>query len=50
MLAQSEAVAVSSHGSVTDYCVGPEEYQEFKRFNEQHRSFATVDLPPGVAP
>jgi len=46
MLAQREAVAVSSHGSVTGYFVNPEEYQEFKRFKEQHRSFATVDLPP----
>lgn len=45
MLAQREAVPVSSHGMVTGYFVGPEEYQEFKRFKEQRRSFATIDLP-----
>jgi hypothetical protein len=45
MLAQREAVAVSSHGQVTGYFVGPDEFQEFVRFKQQHRSFATVDLP-----
>jgi hypothetical protein len=46
MLAQREAVAVSSHGMVTGYFIGPDEYQAFQRFKEQHLSFATVDLPP----
>jgi len=46
MLAQREAVAVSSHGVVTGYFLGPEEYQAFKRFTEHRKSFATVDLPP----
>jgi hypothetical protein len=44
MRAQREAVAVSSHGQITGYFVGPEEYEEFKRFRESRRSFATVDL------
>jgi hypothetical protein len=45
MRAQREAVAVSSHGQITGYFVGPEEYEEFKRFRESRRSFATVELP-----
>jgi hypothetical protein len=44
MLAQREAVAVSSHGQITGYFVRPEEYEEFMRFKAQRRSFATVDL------
>jgi hypothetical protein len=44
MLAQREAVAVSSHGQVTGYFVGPDEFQEFIRFKQQRRSFDTVDL------
>jgi hypothetical protein len=31
MLAQREAVAVSSHGQVTGYFVGPDDYEAFKR-------------------
>ena len=45
MRAQREAVAVSSHGQITGYFVGPEEYEEFKRFRENRRSFATAELP-----
>jgi hypothetical protein len=45
MRAQREAVAVSSHGQITGYFVGPEEYEEFKRFRESRRSFATTELP-----
>ncbi len=44
MLAQREAVAVSSHGQVTGYFVGPDDYEAFKRFREQRHSFATTDL------
>jgi len=44
MQAQREAVAVSSHGRITGYFVGPEEYEEFKRFRESRRSFATAEL------
>lgn len=44
MQAQREVVAVSSHGQVTGYFVGPDDYEEFKRFREQRHSFATVEL------
>jgi hypothetical protein len=45
MRAQRGPVAVSSHGQITGYFVGPEEYEEFKRFQESRRSFATAELP-----
>lgn len=45
MQAQREAVAVSSHGQVTGYFIGPADYEEFKRFKEQRHSSATADLP-----
>ena len=45
MQTQRTPVAVSSHGQITGYFVGPDEYEEFKRFRESRRSFATVDLP-----
>jgi hypothetical protein len=44
MLAQREAVAVSSHGSITGYFVAPDEYEEFRRFKQRRRSFATAGL------
>jgi len=44
MQAQREAVAVSSHGQVTGYFVGPDDYEEFKRFRERRHSFATAEL------
>jgi hypothetical protein len=44
LLAQREAVEVTSHGHVTGYFVPAEEYQEFMRFKAQRRSFATADL------
>ncbi len=44
MLAQRQAVAVSSHGQVTGYFVGPDDYEEFLRFRDQRRSFATEEL------
>jgi prevent-host-death family protein len=44
MRAQREPVAVSSHGRITGYFVGAEEYEEFERFRESRRSFATVEL------
>jgi len=44
MRAQREAIAVSSHGEITGYFVGPEEYEEFKRFRESRRTFATAEL------
>lgn len=45
MRAQREAVAVSSHGQITGYFVNPDEYEEFKRFRESRRGFATAELP-----
>jgi hypothetical protein len=45
MLAQRQAVPVSSHGRVTGYFVGPDEFEEFKRFQAQRHSFATAELP-----
>jgi hypothetical protein len=44
MRAQREAIAVSSHGQITGYFIGPDEYEEFKRFREGRRSFATAEL------
>lgn len=45
MRAQREAVAVSSHGQITGYFIGPEEYEEFRRYRENRRGLATADLP-----
>jgi hypothetical protein len=45
MRAQRAAVAVSSHGRITGYFIGPEEYEEFKRFRDSRRTFATAELP-----
>ena len=45
MRAQREPVAVSSHGQITGYFVSPDEYEEFKRFRESRRTFATAELP-----
>jgi hypothetical protein len=48
MLAQREAVAVSSHGSITGYFIAPGEYEEFRRFKQRRRSFATAGLPDEI--
>jgi hypothetical protein len=45
MRAQREALAVSSHGQITGYFVGPDEYEEFRRFRESRRNFVTAELP-----
>src|SRR5258708_6438640 len=50
MQAQRGAVAVSSHGSITGYFVAPDEYEEFRRFKQRRRSFATAELPYVKAP
>ena len=42
--AQREPVAVSSHGRIIGYFVSPDEYEEFRRFREARRSFATAEL------
>jgi len=44
MRAQREPVAVSSHGQITGYFVGADEYEEFRHFRESRRSFATAVL------
>lgn len=44
MRAQRQAIAVSSHGQITGYFIGPDEYEEFKRFRESRHSFATSEL------
>jgi hypothetical protein len=44
MVAQREAVPVSSHGRITGYFVGPDEYEEFERYRRNRRSFATAEL------
>jgi len=46
MMAQREAVAVSSHGMAAGYFVGPDENETFKRPQAQRRSFETVELAP----
>jgi len=49
MRAQREPVAVSSHGRITGYFVGPDGYEAFRRFQESRRSFATADLSEAKA-
>lgn len=44
MVAQRESVAVSSHGRVAGYFIAPEEYEAFRRFQADQRSFLTADL------
>jgi hypothetical protein len=44
LLARREAVAVSSHGSIIGYFVAPDGYEEFRRFKQRRRSFATAEL------
>jgi hypothetical protein len=44
MLAQREAIAVSSHGSITGYFVAPNDYEDFLRFKTHRRSFDTREL------
>jgi hypothetical protein len=45
MQAQREVVAVSSHGQITGYFIGPDDYEEFRRFQDQRRAFSTEELP-----
>ena len=44
MLAQRQAVPVSTHGRIAGYFVRPDEYEEFMRFRMRPRSFATNEL------
>ncbi len=43
MQAQRAAIAVSSHGRITGYFVGPDEYEAFMRFRGSRRSLATAE-------
>jgi hypothetical protein len=45
MLAQREAVAVSSHGRIAGYFIGAHEYEILLKLKGSRRSFATADLP-----
>ena len=45
MVAQREPVAVSSHGALDGYFIGATQYEEFLRFRQRRRSFATAELP-----
>jgi hypothetical protein len=45
LLAQREAVAVSSNGTLAGYFVAPYEYEELRKLKGMRRSFATRDLP-----
>lgn len=45
MLAQRQAVPVTSHGQITGYFVPADEYEDFLKFKTQRRSFATAELP-----
>jgi len=42
--AQREAVAVTSHGQIAGYFVGPHEYEELVKLRNFRRSIATVEL------
>ena len=44
MRAQREPVAVSSHGQITGYFLGADDFDDFKRFRDSGRSFATAEL------
>ena len=44
MLAQREAVAVSSNGTLAGYFVAPHEYEELLRLRGMRRRFLTAEL------
>jgi PHD/YefM family antitoxin component YafN of YafNO toxin-antitoxin module len=44
MRAQRQPVAVSNHGQISGYFINPEEYEEFRRYRDSRRSFATAEL------
>ena len=44
MLAQREPVAVTSHGRTTGYFIAADDYEDFKRFRDSRRGFATAEL------
>jgi len=44
MLAQREAVPVSSNGTLAGYFVAPQEYEELKKLRAMRRRFKTAEL------
>lgn len=44
MLAQREAVAVSSNGTLAGYFVAPHEYEELRKLKGMRRRFLTAEL------
>ncbi|HJU16787.1 MAG TPA: hypothetical protein VJ770_09995 [Stellaceae bacterium] len=43
MKAQREVIAVTSHGQITGYFIGPVDYEEFQRFQESLRISAIAE-------
>ena len=43
MRAQREAIAVSSHGQITGYFIGPDDYEAFRRYQESRRIAAAPE-------
>jgi hypothetical protein len=44
MAAQRAPIAVSSHGVITGYFIGPDEFAAYQNYRAQRRSFATAEL------
>jgi hypothetical protein len=44
MMAQRNPVPVSSHGQITGYFIGAEDFEELEKLRTQRRSFSTRDL------
>lgn len=43
MLAQKAAIPVTSHGRITGYFLGPDEFEAFEKFRGRRNSFETVE-------
>lgn len=48
LLAQREAVPVSSNGTLAGYFVAPHEYEELHKLKNMRRRFLTAELPDDV--
>jgi hypothetical protein len=44
LLAQREAVPVSSNGTLAGYFIAPHEYEELQKFRSMRRRFRTAEL------
>jgi hypothetical protein len=49
LLAQREAVPVSSNGTLAGYFVGPQEYEELLKLKAMRRRFLTAELSDAEA-